>query len=222
MTQEKAERKLKKKPLKMKAERNSAKSSLKLLHIASAVFAEKGYSGARVSEIVGKAGVNKHLLYYYFGSKEELYVKVLEHNYQLLRDHQDSLQIDDFDPVEGMKTLVGGTFDYFLDHPEVISLINTENLYHGKHIKQSGAISKMYYPIIERINGLLQKGVEDNIFREGVDPVDLYISIAGLGWVYISCQYTLSSIFNSDLSAAARIKQRRDHIIKMVLNYCKE
>jgi TetR/AcrR family transcriptional regulator len=201
--------------------RNAKLTRLKIIEYATAEFVEKGYAGARVDEIVKKANISKNLLYHHFGSKEKLYVRVLEYNYARLRAHQMDIQIEGLSPIEGMRKLVSATFHSFADHPEIISLLNTENLYKAKHVKQSERILNLYHPVINMIRDLLRQGAEEGIFRADVDAVEIYISIVALGYYYLSNKYTISSIFNIDLDEPDRIRQRLDHIVDMVLSYLK-
>jgi TetR/AcrR family transcriptional regulator len=202
-----------------KAVRNGSLTRMKIIETASAEFVEKGYAGARVDEIVKKANISKNLLYHHFGSKEKLFIQVLEHNYTQLRAHQMDIHIQGMSPVDGMRNLINATFQYFVDHPEIISLLNTENLHKAIHIKQSERILSMYHPVIALIKELLWHGTKDGIFRTGVDAVDLYISIVALVYYYMSNRYTLSSIFNIDLTEIARLKQRNNHIVDMIITY---
>lgn len=202
-----------------KSLRNAKLNRMKIIESATAEFVEKSYSGARVDEIVKKANISKSLLYYYFGSKEKLFIKVLEHNYAQLRAHQMDIRIKGLNPIDGMRKLIRVTFQYFIDHSEIISLLNTENLYKAIHIKQSKRILNMYNPILDLIKDLLRRGTEAGIYRTDVDAVDLYISILALGYYYLSNRYTLSSIFNIDLAHPDRMLQRHDHIADMVIDY---
>ena len=202
-----------------KTVRNANLTRMKIIETATEEFVEKGYAGARVDEIVKKAKISKNLLYHHFGSKEKLFVQVLEHGYAQLRAHQMAFHIQGLSPEEGMRKLISTTFEYFTDHPEIISLLNTENLHKAIHIKQSERILSMYHPIIDIINELLWRGVKTGIFRKGVDAVDLYISIVALGYYYISNRYTLSSIFKTDLTDPVRINQRNNHIEDMIISY---
>lgn len=201
------------------SERNPTRTRMKIIEAATAEFSEKGYGGARVDQIVKRASISKNLLYHYFKSKEDLFVRVLEHNYSLLRAYQNELQLEAMTPEEGIQRLVTGTFRYFLEHPEIMSLLNTENLHQAEHIRQSTRILEMYHPLVESIKDLLARGVEEGVFRKGVDPIELYITISGLGYYYLACQYTLSTIFKTNLADPKRVEQRHRHIVEVVLAY---
>ena len=133
--------------------RNAKLTRMKILATATAEFVEKGYAGARVDEIVKKANISKNLLYHHFGSKEKLFVRVLEHNYARLRAHQMDIRIEGLSPIDDMRKLISATFQYFADHPEIISLLNTENLYKAKHVKQSERFLNLYHPVIDIVSG---------------------------------------------------------------------
>lgn len=182
-------------------------------------FAEHGYEGARIDKIVRRAGVSKNLAYHYFGGKEDLFLIVLERMYERMRDHHADLQIKGSTPIEGMEQLVRHTFQHFVEYPQVISLLNSENLHKAEHVKNSGKLPKLYSTLSGVIKDLLRRGEEAGVFRKGVDPQELYITISSLGYFYLSNRHTLGAIYQTDLSDPARIEARADHIVSVVLGY---
>jgi AcrR family transcriptional regulator len=190
-----------------------------ILQAAVSEFSGKGLGGARVDAIAKRARVNKRMLYHYFGNKSQRFVAVLEHMYDEIRTKESALHLEKLDPIEGMKRLIEFSFDYYIDHPHFIPLLNSENLHRASHLKRSSSVRKMHSPLIAMIQGLLTRGVEQGVFRECVDPVQLYISIAGLGYFYFSNMHTLSTIFGKDLSSPKRREARRRHIAELALGY---
>jgi AcrR family transcriptional regulator len=168
----------------------------------------RALDGARVDEIARKAGVNKRMIYHYFGGKEGLYLAALEATYADIRTAEIGLKLADKDPVEGMRELVNFTWNYFSEHPEFLSMLGTENLHRAAFLKKSKKIRQLHSPLIGMIADLLERGAKKGVFRRGVDPVELYISIAGLGWFYMSNRFTLSTIFGRDLTAREALEQR--------------
>src|SRR6056297_1236182 len=182
-------------------------------------FAEYGFDGARVDRIVERAEISKNLLYHHFEGKEDLFIRVMEIVYQEMRIcHQDTLLIN-LDPREAMAKLVRDTFAHFVKSPHAINLMNSENLHRAKHIKTSKLIRDMYNPLLENIKVILEKGQEAGHFRNNVDPIELYISISGLGYFYLSNQYTLGTIFNRKLATKQGIKDRTEHIVDVIMTY---
>lgn len=199
--------------------RDPARTRERILAHATDEFARHGYGGARVDRIVQRAGISKNLLYHHFSGKEELFVGVMEMNYELMRRHHHDLRIADLDPVEAMEKLVRYTFQHFIEYPEIISLLNTENLYKAKHIAKSKKIKTLYHPLVDTIRMQLQRGQAQGRFRAGVDPVDLFISISGLGYFYLCCRYTLGTIFQTKLTTPQRLRQRLDHMVEVIVGY---
>jgi len=156
--------------------------------LAAAVheFSQRGYEGARVDAITKRAKVNKRMLYHYFGGKDGLYLAVLEGRYQAIRSAEAALDLTHRDPIEGMRNLIHFTWSYFLDHPEFLSILATENQHKARFLKQSDRIVQLNSPLIDAIRMVLNHGVEQKAFRGGVDAVQLYISIAALGFFYLS------------------------------------
>lgn len=207
--------------LKVKVPRNAEQTRARIIAVATLEFAEKGYDGARIEQIVERCCVSKNLIYHYFEGKEALFVAVLELAYRRMRERQREWSFAGLTPLAGIETLVTNTFDHFVEDPTIIGLLNTENLHHAKHISQVGGIRQLYVPLLESINEILDRGRRDGLFRADVDPVDLYISIAGLSYFYLSNASTLSFLFNDDLLKTARLEQRKNHIVSVILGYLK-
>ncbi len=201
------------------ATRDPERTRAAILQAATREITSKGLNGARVDTIAAGAGVNKRMIYHYFGDKEGLYLAVLEATYASIRSAELGLNLSDLDPVEAMKKLVLFTWHYFLDHPEFLGLLATENLHHATYLKRSKRIRHLHTPLIGIISGLLERGAKEKVFRRGVDPVELYISIAALGFFYLSNRHTLSTVFGNELCAPERLKSRGRHIVEVVLGY---
>jgi hypothetical protein len=118
-----------------------------------------------------------------------------------------------------MRELVLFTWNYYRDHPEFLSLLATENLHRAAYLKRSKKIRELHSPLVGIITNLLERGSKAKVFRKDVDPVDLYISIAALGFFYMSNRYTLSTIFGRDLAAPQSLEARGRHLVDVVLSY---
>lgn len=199
--------------------RNSEQSRERILRAATAEFARHGLGGARVERIAARAGANKRMLYYYFGNKDDLFLAVLEAAYARIRNAEKALRLEDVDPEEAIRRLVTFTWNYYLTHPEFMTLLNSENLHRGRHVRRSRRVAEMHSPFVATIREVLARGARTGKFRDGVDPVQLYISIAGLGYFYLSNRYTLSAIFQRDLMAPRSRAARLKHMIELVLGY---
>jgi len=198
--------------------RDTAATRLALLHAAVAEFTEFGYEGGRVDRIAKNAGVNKQLVYHHFGSKADLYRATLEEVYREIREREQQLHLDELEPEDAMRALIGFSFDYLSEHPEFVTLLNDENRMEAYHLKMSDKIADMHSPLVQIIEETLDRGVAVGIFNNRFDPVDLYLSIAGLTFFYFANRHTLSVIFNRDMTTARHMQQRRAHIIDFVLS----
>ena len=199
--------------------RDADRSQLAILDSARDEFAQRGLAGARMDSIAERAGLNKRLIYYYFGSKDDLFLAVLEGTYADIREAEQRLHLDEIDPVEAIRQLVSFTWHYYLEHPEFITLLNSENLHCAAHLKRSERIQEMNSPLVQLLDTVLERGRRDKLFRAGVDPVQLYISIASLCYFYLSNNHTLSAIFGRDLRAPKAMAQRLSHMTDLVLGY---
>ncbi len=209
------------KPIRRFVPRDPLRTRAAILAAATAEFTAKGLTGARVDAIAKSAGANKRMIYHYFGGKDGLYLAVLEETYAAIRRAEQRLHLGDRDPVEGMRELVRFTWAYFIAHPEFLSLLGTENLNKAAYLKRSQRIRELHSPLVGMISGLLERGERERVFRAGVDPVQLYVTIAALGFFYLSNRHTLATIFGRDLSGAKSLAEREQHIVDVVLNYLK-
>lgn len=199
--------------------RDPERTKARLLAAARTEFSEKGLSGARVNAIADAAGVNKQLLYYYFGNKEELYVEVLERAYADIRVGEQELALDALPPREAMRHFVEFTFDYLVENRYFVALLNDENIHKARHIAQSSQIRGLHKRLRKTIGQTLERGYAEGVFKRQVDPVDFYISMASLCYFFHSNNYTLSAIFDRDLSTDEQMRHRRSHIIELAMGF---
>jgi AcrR family transcriptional regulator len=199
--------------------RDPERTRARILEAARIEFTRRGLGGARVDQIAARAGSNKRMIYYYFGNKEALFLAALESAYAQIRQAEQSLKLTDLAPAAGMRRMVRFTWEYYLAHPEFITLLNSENLHRARHLKQSDEIQAMHSPLVAMLEGLLARGQRAGVFRRGVDAVQLYISIAALGYFYLSNNHTLSTIFGRDLMRPQALQQRLAHMTGIVLGY---
>jgi AcrR family transcriptional regulator len=188
-----------------------------IIDVATAEFAEKGLSGARIDRIAARTKTSKRGIYYYFGSKEKLYISVLEEAYRRIRSIENSLALDHLEPEEALRTLVGFTFDYQSANPDFVRLVMNENMHHAKYLARSNAIQQLNVTAIDAIEDVLKRGVAGRVFRSGIDPVDLHMSISALCFFNVSNHYTFSRIFKRDLDSPAAVRARRASIIDTIL-----
>jgi len=197
--------------------RDPAATRRKLLTAARREFAKNGLAGARVDEIAARAGVNKQLVYHHFGDKDALYLAVLEWVYEEIRTQERKLNLEGLAPERAIKKLIESSFDHLAAHPDFIVLLNDENRGGARHVRGSRKLEAMHSPLVSMVSAILSEGVRAGVFRKGVNPVHLYISIAGLSYFYFSNTPTLSAIFGKDLSSPAARRARRKHVADLVM-----
>jgi TetR/AcrR family transcriptional regulator len=197
--------------------RDPAATRQKLLAAARREFAQSGLAGARVDEIAARAGVNKQLVYHYFGDKDALYLAVLEWVYEEIRAQERKLNLAGLPPDQAIKKLIESSFDHLDAHPDFIVLLNDENRGGARHVRGSRKLEDLHSPLVSLVSKILAEGVRSGMFRKGVNPVHLYISIAGLSYFFFSNTPTLSAIFGKDFSSAAAKRARRSHVVDLVM-----
>jgi AcrR family transcriptional regulator len=159
------------------------------------------------------------MLYYYFGSKEKLFRTVLEGAYQRLGEAEEQLQLAATPPLEGMQQLIEFTWNYYYTNPEFIRLLNSENQHRGQHLKKSARVSQLSFPLLNILQDLLERGAQEGVFRKGIDPVQVYVTIAALGYFYLSNRYTLSRFLARDLMADDHRAAWLEHMRSVILSH---
>ena len=197
--------------------RDAESTRKRILAAALAEFGRKGLGGARVDEIARRSKSNQRMIYHYFGSKELLFTAVLEAAYADIRSAELKLHLDAFSPTEALTTLVRFTWKYYLDHPEFLSLVNSENLHRARHVKASETISKMRGNLVEMVKAILDRGVKAGEFRQGIDPVQLNITIAAIGYYYLTNRFTGSILFDRDFMAPENLEARLAFNLETIL-----
>ena len=209
------------KPARARTTRDPERTSAAILAAATAEFSDNGYGGARIDAIAARAGVNKRMLYHYFGDKDALYERVLQEIYKGIRSAEQKLELGDRDPVDGMRDLAHFTWRYFLDHPEFLSLLATENMNKARVLKKAVWASRVNSPLVGVLDDLLSRGAKSGVFRPDMDPVDVYVTMTGIGWFALCNRYTLSVSFNRDLLDRRHLARWGDHMADVVLAWLK-
>jgi len=197
--------------------RNIGETQLKILKAATDEFARWGYGGARIERISRRAGTNDRSLYYYFGSKKELFRVVLERAYLGVAQAEYALNLDQIEPVAAIKHVVKFTWKYYLTHPELLSLLATENLYRGEHIKRSSLATTFSATQVAILEDILDRGASAKIFRKGVQPVHMWLTISALCYFYLANRHTLSTYLGLDLMQKQRRVEWVEHVTAVVL-----
>ncbi|WP_062111872.1 TetR/AcrR family transcriptional regulator [Aureimonas sp. AU40] len=197
--------------------RNPERTRAAILEAARREIAEKGLAGARVDVVARRAGTNKRMIYHYFGDKDALYLAVLEETYHHIRQAERRLDLARREPEEGLAELALFTWHYYLDHPEFLSILATENLNHARYLRQAPGIAEMHSNFLSELADVLRRGAEKGVFKPALDPVKVYLTIASLGFFYLSNRYTLSTIFRRDLQARGELEDWGEHIVATVL-----
>ncbi len=199
-----------------------ARTMSDIIAIATREFAEKGLSGARIDEIAALTQTSKRMIYYYYGSKEGLYLAVLEDAYARTRSAESGLHLDDVEPVEALKKLVSFSIDYKLAHPDFVRLVMTENIHSAEYLKQSKTAVHMNTPAIDLLKRIYDRGVASGDFRSGIEPFDLHMTISALSLYNVSNRPSISVIFSRDIMEKKEIDRIRKNCIEMLVRFVKK
>jgi AcrR family transcriptional regulator len=187
--------------------RQADQTRARILQAAIKVFTEDGYSGGRIERISAEADSNDRMLYYYFGSKEKLFVRVLEHTYEQFNLAESTLRLDPSTPVQTLQQVVAFVWEYYVTHPEFVAILSIENLHKGKHAKQSSELRRLSGEAVGVLRPIIEAGQQQGLFREDLDIKHVYLMIASLCYFYNSNLHTLTSFLDQDIAAP---QQRHD------------
>ena len=199
----------------------AARTQQDILDVAAKEFSEKGLAGARVDEIAATTKTSKRMIYYYFGSKEGLYLATLEAKYKKVRDTENQLNLAHMPPEAALRCLVAVTFDHHLNNEDYIRMVMNENMNRAKYLKQSPQVQDLNRPAIQILTDIYERGVASGVFRAGLDPADIHASISALAFFNVSNRHTFGLIFQQDNHSPAYVAMRRENIVEMILRYVK-
>jgi AcrR family transcriptional regulator len=198
---------------------DSARTRQDIIDVATEEFSEHGLSGGRVDDIAERTRTSKRMIYYYFQNKEGLYREVLINYYTTLRDAERELDLDDLAPLKAIEKLVHFTIDFHNAHGDDVRLVMTENMQRGRFIRNLPSLEPLNSVVINAVRRICERGAASGEMREGIDPIDLYMSIAALSFFNISNRYTFSTIFNCDMESLEFLSRRKAACTDMVLRY---
>jgi AcrR family transcriptional regulator len=193
-------------------QRDAERTRAELLAVATEVFAESGFSGARVDEIAERTRTTKRMIYYYFGGKEQLYMAVLENAYRGIREAEQRLQVDHVDPTVAIRRLAELTYDHHLDHQAFIRLVSIENIHRGEYIGRLDSLRALAQPATSVLDEILTRGREQSLFRPDVDALDVHIVISSYCVFQVANRYTFGFLFGVDFTEISQ----RAHLRRMI------
>ncbi|WP_416771686.1 TetR/AcrR family transcriptional regulator [Pseudomonas sp. RHF3.3-3] len=198
---------------------NPEKTRENILQEAIVEFVQQGLAGARVDAIAERTHTSKRMIYYYFGSKEQLYVEVLEKLYGDIRSTESRLNLTELEPREAIRRMVEFTFDHHDRNVDFVRIVSIENIHKGEYVKQSGAIRSLNVTILTALGEILERGAQSGVFRRGLDPLDVHILVSSFCFYRVSNRHTLGALFPIDLPNEEVKVRHREMICEAVLRY---
>ena len=207
------------KTVKARQRRNADATRTKILQAAISEFGERGFAAASTDDMAERCGVNKRMIYYYYGSKEGLYLAALEAVFENLVAREREIKIEDLDPDAAIEAIINLKIDYYLENPHFVSFLSMENFYKARHLRKSKKLASFRAILTDLITGILKRGQRSGQFRSDVEPVDFYVSMCALCIMYFSNQHTFGVIFEREMMTRANLARRRRTVIDFVLGY---
>ena len=195
------------------------RTKAELLRVATEVFAEVGYSGARVDEIAERTRTTKRMIYYYFGGKEQLYLAVLEAAYTDIRQAEQSIHAGDLPPRDAVRRIAELTFDHHHAHPEFIRLVSVENIHRAEHLRKVPSLRDLGAPAASLLDEVLARGRTSGEFRDDVDAVDVHMLISAYCVFQVANAATFGFLFGRDMLEPAVKRRHRDILGDVVVNW---
>jgi AcrR family transcriptional regulator len=196
-----------------------ARTIAEILAVATHEFADKGLTGARIDAIAAATRTSKRMIYYYFGSKDGLYLAVLEEAYRRMRAIESDLHLDDLPPIDALQKLVEFTYDHHRDNEDFIRLVMNENIQRGDYLRQSQSIQQLNSKAIESVREVYDRGVLQGVFRGGLDPVDIHSAISAFTFFNVSNRHTFGLIFQDRASQEKATTLKRGHVVELILRF---
>jgi len=196
-----------------------ARTMAEILAVATHEFADKGLTGARIDEIAAATRTSKRMIYYYFGSKDGLYLAVLEEAYRRMRAIESDLHLDDLPPLQALQRLVEFTYDHHRDNEDFIRLVMNENIQRGDYLRQSSSIQQLNQAAIRSVRDVYDRGVGQGVFRPGLDPVDIHSAISAFTFFNVSNRHTFGVIFQDRASKDKADTLKREHVVELILRF---
>ncbi|WP_347558363.1 TetR/AcrR family transcriptional regulator [Robbsia sp. KACC 23696] len=206
-------------PSRPKRKNDPEQTRQNILEVATEEFASNGLAGARVDAIAAKTRTTKRMIYYYFGSKDELYQAVLDQAYGGIRHNEERLHLLGLPPVEAMRTLVGMTFDYHDAHPDFVRLVSIENFQQAAFLKRSKTSRGRNATAILLLEQILERGVAAGVFRANVDAIDLHMLMSSFSFHRVLNRYTFGTLFGRDPLLSSQRPAQRQMLVEAVLAY---
>jgi AcrR family transcriptional regulator len=203
----------------MRKPKAPAANRARITQAAIEEFASRGFKGASMDAIAARTKTTRALINYYFGTKEKLYLAVLEHVYAEIRSAESDLDLEHLDPASAIQRIVEFTYTYYIDHEDFVRLVVAENQANGRHLKMSKSMRSVNRSIIDRLGRVIERGQREGRFRMDVDPVDIHKAIAALGMFNVTNRYTFTAIFQCDMGRKGDVLRRRTMVADMVLSY---
>ena len=191
----------------------------RILAAAIAEFASRGFKGASMDAIAARTQTTRALINYYFGSKERLYLAVLERVYAEIREAENELELEHLAPVDAIRRIVEFTYDYYVGHEYFVRLVVAENQAKGRHMKRFPSLRTVNRPIVDMLGAVVARGQAEGVFRRDVDPIDIHMAIAALGMFNVTNQYTFGTLFQPAMGAKGDVPSRRRMVADMILSW---
>jgi AcrR family transcriptional regulator len=201
------------------ASRDADRTRTEILDVATREFADNGFAGARVDEIAAKTRTTKRMLYYYFGSKEQLYVEVLERAYAGIRALEQQMDVEHLDPLDAIRQLAELTFDHHESHPDFIRLVSIENIHRAEYLARSSTLPGLANPALDVLARIIERGRAAAVFRSDVDPLDVHMMISSFCVFRTANRHTFNAIFGRDMLDPGRREHYRRMLGDMIVSY---
>jgi AcrR family transcriptional regulator len=204
-------------------QRDRERTMKDILEVAIQEFSERGYLGARVDQIAALTRTTKRMIYYYYGSKEGLYLAALQHAYRQIVVPIERYGIEGMSPLEAIRQIAYVSFDLHDGSPFFARLISLENMNRARFIGRGKgkeeAIAPLPRPLIPLLQELIDEGRRRGEISRDVDARDVHMFISSLCFFRVNNRFTFKANFGRDLMSPKLRQHYRDMVGDAVVAY---
>jgi TetR/AcrR family transcriptional regulator len=186
----------------------------RVLQVAQALFAERGYRGTSLRDIAKRIGIKAPSLLHHFPSKQQLYLAVLDKMFESLEDAANAIAWGRESRQERMRQAIGDTIDFIASRPDFVRIMWKEMADESGVGRQ--VLKRRLPPLFSIAVNFIFRGQRDGEFRTEVDPLHFMWSLNSITIGYFTTAAMVRRLWNMNLLEPAMIERRKREVIDMV------
>lgn len=198
--------------------KKSEQSRQAILAAAEIEFSEKGLYGARIDEIASRSGINKRMIYQYFGNKNGLYKTVLVTVYNRLGACESEVIGFAGECLDEIRQMIRAYFYFLKNNPTYVRMVMWENLNYAASFQENN-LGGIRNPVKIELKRLISEGKSKGIIRQDINDEQVLQTLFACSFNYFSNIHTMCHVLNRNLLAEDVIEERIHSVTDMVMQY---